>query len=286
MPSDTGCILSEWISHLRVTSFESTARARPSFSAHARASSHASSSSSSSSSFSRPFLLRFLSRSVKALSSFPLYCVINSNSRESVVQREEQMEKARVKEKKRGALSLFLSLSLSLDVFRVVRFFVLARVVFPPCQSVCCIRVFATPVVFSQLFFFSHKFRVHLSLLGLLDPVSETTTFFRPSSSEHPPLREREREREAAMKIHLKTLYVVLSTFSGGFALFLRRFRPPFVVVVFSTHLLLSPLSLLIRFSNRDIGIQNDSDSKRTCVSSSSSRRIQNDRTAQSSTST
>ena len=47
---------------------------------------------------------------------------------------------------------------------------------------------------FLNCFFFSHKFRVLSLFQALLDPVSETT-FFRPSSSEHPP-PERERERE------------------------------------------------------------------------------------------
>ena len=70
------------------------------------------------------------------------------------------MEKARVKEKnKRGApfslsLSLSFSLSMRLCSARVSSFS--REVVFPPCQSVCCIRVFyISPVVFPQLFFFS-----------------------------------------------------------------------------------------------------------------------------------
>lgn len=84
------------------------------------------------------------------------------------------------------------------------------EVVFPPCQSVCCIRVF---YIFPQSCFLNCFFSlINLGFFSLfqalLDPVSETT-FFRPSS-EHPP-PERESEREAAMKIHLKTLCVVLS---------------------------------------------------------------------------
>ena len=104
------------------------------------------------------------------------------------------MEKARVKENKTRGSSLFLSLDAS--VFRVVRFFVLARSRFSAVSKRVLYSsvLHFSPVVFSQLFFFSHKFRVFESFPGLLDPVSETT-FFRPSSSEHPP-PERERERE------------------------------------------------------------------------------------------
>ena len=120
------------------------------------------------------------------------------------------------------------------------------EVVFPPCQSVCCIRVFYIfpQSCFLNCFFFSHKFRVFESFPGLLDPVSETT-FFRPSSSEHPP-PEREREREAAMKIHLKTLYVVLSTFSGALFSFVAFDHP--LGLVFSKWISFVSSLLLIRF--------------------------------------
>ena len=189
------------------------------------------------------------------------------------------MEKARVKENKTRGSSLFLSLDAS--VFRVVRFFVLARSRFSAVSK----RVLYSSVLhffpqscFLNCFFFSHKFRVFESFPGLLDPVSETTSFglLLPNT---PLQREREREREAAMKIHLKTLYVVLSTFSGALFSFVAFDHP--LGLVFSNGFLLSPLFFDSFFPIEISGIQNDSDSKRTCVSSSSSRRIQNDRTAQ-----
>lgn len=119
------------------------------------------------------------------------------------------------------------------------------EVVFPPCQSVCCIRVFYIfpQSCFLNCFFFSPKFRVLSLFQALLDPVSETT-FFRPSS-EHPP-PEREREREAAMKIHLKTLCVVLSTFSGALFSFVAFDHP--LGLVFSKWISFVSSLLLIRF--------------------------------------
>ena len=71
------------------------------------------------------------------------------------------MEKARVKENKTRGSSLFLSLDAS--VFRVVRFFVLARSRFSAVSKRVLYSsvLHFSPVVFSQLFFFlSHKFRV------------------------------------------------------------------------------------------------------------------------------
>ena len=105
------------------------------------------------------------------------------------------MEKARVKENKTRGSSLFLSLDAS--VFRVVRFFVLARSRFSAVSKrVLYSRVFYIfpQSCFLNCFFFSHKFRVLSLFQALLDPVSETT-FFRPSSEHPPPERERERER-------------------------------------------------------------------------------------------
>ena len=69
------------------------------------------------------------------------------------------MEKARVKENKTRGSSLFLSLDAS--VFRV-RFFVLARSRFSAVSKRVLYSsvLHFSPVVFSQLFFFSHKFRV------------------------------------------------------------------------------------------------------------------------------
>ena len=111
---------------------------------------------------------------------------------------------------------------------------------------VCCFRVcYIFPQsCFLNCFFFSHKFRVFESFQALKkDPVSETT-FFRPSS-EHPP-PEREREREAAMKIHLKTLCVVLSTFSGALFSFVAFDHP--LGLVFSKWISFVSSLLLIRF--------------------------------------
>tara|TARA_B100000073_G_scaffold304965_1_gene273898 strand:- start:10603 stop:10806 length:204 start_codon:yes stop_codon:yes gene_type:complete len=65
------------------------------------------------------------------------------------------MEKARVKENKTRGSSLFLSLDAS--VFRVVRFFVLARSRFSAAVSKRVLYssvLHFSPVVFSQLFFF------------------------------------------------------------------------------------------------------------------------------------
>ena len=81
------------------------------------------------------------------------------------------------------------------------------------------------------------------------------------------------------MKIHLKTLYVVLSTFSGALFSFVAFDHP--LGLVFSKWFFCLLSSFDSFFPIEISGIQNDSDSKRTCVSSSSSRRIQNDRTAQ-----
>ena len=116
------------------------------------------------------------------------------------------MEKARVKENKtRWGSSLFLSLDAS--VFRA-RFFVLARRFSAVSKRVLYSSVLHFPSRVSSTVFFSLMNLGFESFQALWDPVSETT-FFRPSS-EHPP-PERESEREAAMKIHLKTLCVVLS---------------------------------------------------------------------------
>ena len=121
------------------------------------------------------------------------------------------------------------------------------EVVFPPCQSVCCIRVF---YIFPQSCFLNCFFSlINLGFFSLfqalLDPVSETT-FFRPSSEHPPPEREREREREAAMKIHLKTLCVVLSTFSGALFSFVAFDHP--LGLVFSKWISFVSSLLLIRF--------------------------------------
>ena len=128
-----------------------------------------------------------------------LLCYKFQFSSMSVVQREAQMEKARVvkENKTRWGSSLFLSLSRCR-----ARFFGLARSRFSAaCQSVRVLYssvcyVFPRSCVFSTVFFFS---LINLGFLSLFrhfkkDPVSETT-FFRPFSSEHPP-PERERERE------------------------------------------------------------------------------------------
>ena len=120
------------------------------------------------------------------------------------------------------------------------------EVVFPPCQSVCCIRecfTFFPSRVFSTVFFSLINLGFLSLFQALLDPVSETT-FFRPSS-EHPP-PEREREREAAMKIHLKTLCVVLSTFSGALFSFVAFDHP--LGLVFSKWISFVSSLLLIRF--------------------------------------
>ena len=104
------------------------------------------------------------------------------------------MEKARVKENKTRGSSLFLSLDAS--VFRVVRFFVLARSRFSAVSKRVLYSsvLHFSPVVFSQLFFFSHKFRVFVSFPGTFGSGFRNdilSAFFRT-----PPSRERERERE------------------------------------------------------------------------------------------
>ena len=105
------------------------------------------------------------------------------------------MEKARVKENKTRGSSLFLSLDAS--VFRVVRFFVLARSRFSAVSK----RVLYSSVlhffpsrVFSTVFFSL----INLGFLSLFQAFwirFQKRLIFRPSSSEHPP-PERERERE------------------------------------------------------------------------------------------
>ena len=97
--------------------------------------------------------------------------------------------------------------------------------------------------VFSTVFFSLINLGFLSLFQALLDPVSETT-FFRPSS-EHPP-PERERERQAAMKIHLKTLCVVLSTFSGALFSFVAFDHP--LGLVFSKWISFVSSLLLIRF--------------------------------------
>ena len=82
-----------------------------------------------------------------------------------------------------------------------------ARVVFE------CVLHFSPVVCFLNCFFFlSYKFRVFESFQGTLKRIRfqkrHSFGLFLPNT---PLQREREREREAAMKIHLKTLCVVLS---------------------------------------------------------------------------
>ena len=120
------------------------------------------------------------------------------------------------------------------------------EVVFPPCQSVCCIRVFYIfpQSCFLNCFFFSHKFRVFESFPGTFGSGFRNdilSAFFRT-----PPSREREREREAAMKIHLKTLCVVLSTFSWALFSFVAFDHP--LGLVFSKWISFVSSLLLIRF--------------------------------------
>ena len=139
-----------------------------------------------------------------------------------------------------------LSLSLSRCV-RVPRAFLRSRAKsffrrVKACVVFECFTFFPSRV-FSTVFFSLINLGFLSLFQALLDPVSETT-FFRPSS-EHPP-PEREREREAAMKIHLKTLCVVLSTFSGALFSFVAFDHPS--GLVFSKWISFVSSLLLIRF--------------------------------------
>ena len=121
------------------------------------------------------------------------------------------------------------------------------EVVFPPCQSVCCIRVFYIfpQSCFLNCFFFSHKFRVLSLFQALLDPVSETT-FFRPSSEHPPPERERERERGRHEDSLENAVRRALETFSGALFSFVAFDHP--LGLVFSKWISFVSSLLLIRF--------------------------------------
>ena len=150
-----------------------------------------------------------------------LLCYKFQFSSMSVVQREAQMEKARVvkENKTRWGSSLFLSLSRCR-----ARFFGLARSRFSAaCQSACacCIRVCVTFFpgrVFSQLFFFlSYKFRVFESFQGPLKRIRfqkrHSFGLFLPNT---PLQRERERERGRHEDSLENAVRRALETFSGA----------------------------------------------------------------------
>ena len=140
------------------------------------------------------------------------------------------------------------------------------EVVFPPCQSVCCIRVFYIfpQSCFLNCFFFSHKFRVFESFPGTFGSGFRNdilSAFFRT-----PPSRERERERERERGRHEDSLENAvrraLETFSGALFSFVAFDHP--LGLVFSKDFFCLLSSFDSFFSNRDSGIQNDcvSDSK------------------------
>ena len=157
------------------------------------------------------------------------------------------MEKARVKENKTRGPSLFLSLSLDASVFRVVRFFVLARSRFSAAVSKRVLYssvLHFSPVVFSQLFFFSHKFRVFESFPGTFGSGFRNdilSAFFRT-----PPSRERERERGRHEDSLENAVRRALETFSGALFSFVAFDHP--LGLVFSKWISFVSSLLLIRF--------------------------------------
>ena len=215
------------ISHLHVTSFESTARARPPFSTRA------------------PLPARLLSPFLSSSASFR-----DPSKRSSFpvkFQFESSKEHGKGVEKTRLSLSLSFSLSLaglsarsSPDETPFLR----SRASFPPSKCDSSVRTTASfPVVYSTVFFSSEKFRVSFVFSG-------TRSGFRNDilSAFRTPLfvsRERELGRhedslENAVRARLLRRSSLVSFWSSSF----RK--------------ILLPSLYGIRFSNRDSGIQND----------------------------